>query len=145
MWKRDQAVATPEARPIQQSVEPPRITTPAPEIRVVAPPAERTSVDLGKSVVIKGQLSGSEDLTLHGHMEGSISLPDHTLTVGPQADVKADIDAKSVTVVGAVTGKVKATDKIEIQSTGTVTGDIVSPRLVIAEGGSLRGKVEMPQ
>ena len=146
MWKRDQAVAAPEARPVQQQpVEPARVAAPPPEIRVVPPAAERTSVDLGKSVVIKGQLSGSEDLTLHGHMEGSISLPDHTLTVGPQADVKADIDAKAVTVVGMVTGKVKATDKIEIRSTGTVTGDIISPRLVIAEGGSLRGKVEMPQ
>jgi cytoskeletal protein CcmA (bactofilin family) len=101
-------------------------------------------IDLGKSVVIKGELSGSEDLTLHGHMEGKISLPDHTLTVGAQAAVKADIAAKAVVVVGAVTGKVSAKDRIEIRSTGTVTGDIVSPRLIIAEGGNLRGKVEMP-
>lgn len=76
-------------------------------------------------------------------MEGSISLPAHTLTVGPQAEVKADITAKAVVVSGVVTGKVSAGDRVEIQSTGSVTGDVTSPRLVIAEGGSLRGKVEM--
>ena len=105
--------------------------------------ADRTGVDLGKSVVIKGELSGSEDLTLHGQMEGKISLPEHTLTIGAQADVKADIAAKVVIVVGVVTGRVSAKDKIDIRSTGRITGDIVSPRLVVAEGGTLRGKVEM--
>jgi cytoskeletal protein CcmA (bactofilin family) len=114
-------------------------------MRVVSSPVERVGVDLGKSVVIKGELSGSEDLTLHGQMEGKISLPEHTLTVGPQADVKADIAAKAVVVVGVVTGRVSAKDKIDIRSTGTVNGDVVSPRLIIAEGGNHRGKVEMPQ
>ncbi len=144
MWKRDQAVAP---APLPEAyAEPTRVpSSPAPEMRVVSSSTDRVGVDLGKSVVIKGELSGSEDLTLHGHMEGKISLPDHTLTVGPQAEVKADIAARSVTVVGVVTGRVSATEKIEIRSTGTVTGDIVSPRLVIAEGGSLRGKVEMPR
>jgi cytoskeletal protein CcmA (bactofilin family) len=144
MWKRDQAVAP--AAPPEPHVEPARVpVAPAPEMRVVSSSAERLGVDLGKSVVIKGELSGSEDLTLHGQMEGKISLPDHTLTVGAQAEVKADIAAKAVVVVGVVTGRVSAKDKIDIRSTGTVIGDIVSPRLVIAEGGSLRGKVEMPQ
>lgn len=143
MWKRDQAVA-PAPQP-ELHVEPARVpVAPAPEIRVVSSSVER-GVDLGKSVVIKGELSGSEDLTLHGQMEGKISLPEHTLTIGPQADVKADIAAKAVVVVGVVTGRVSAKDKIDIRSTGMVTGDIVSPRLVIAEGGNLRGKVEMPR
>jgi len=145
MWKRDQSVAAPSATRPEPIVEQPINNNPPPEMRVVGPSLERVMVDLGKSVVIKGELSGSEDLTLHGQMEGSISLPEHTLTVGPQADVKANIDARSVTVVGAVTGKVIARDKIEIRATGTVNGDIVSPRLIISEGGSLRGKVEMPQ
>jgi cytoskeletal protein CcmA (bactofilin family) len=103
----------------------------------------RTGNDLGKSVVIKGELSGSEDMTLRGQMEGTISLPAHTLTVGPQAEVQADISAKSVVVMGAVRGKVSAGERLEILATGSVTGDVTSPRLVIAEGGSLRGKVEM--
>ena len=109
----------------------------------MSPSPERIGIDLGKSVVIKGELSGSEDLTLHGQMEGKISLPEHTLTIGAQADVKADITAKTVVVVGTITGRVSAKDKIDIRSTGRITGDIVSPRLVVAEGGTLRGKVEM--
>jgi cytoskeletal protein CcmA (bactofilin family) len=144
MWKRDQAVA-PAPQP-EPHVEPARVpAAPAPEMRVVSSSADRTGQDLGRSVVIKGELNGSEDLTLHGQMEGKISLPDHTLTIGPQAEVKADIAAKAVVVVGTVTGRVTAKDKIEIRSTGTIAGDIVSPRLIIAEGGNLRGKVEMPQ
>jgi cytoskeletal protein CcmA (bactofilin family) len=110
----------------------------------VSSSADRTGVDLGKSVVIKGELTGSEDLTLQGQMEGKISLLEHTLTIGAQADVKADIAAKAVVVVGKVTGRVSAKDRIDIRSTGAITGDVVSPRLVIAEGGTLRGKVEMP-
>jgi|SRR5215467_13051066 len=144
MWKRDQAVA-PAPQPEPQG-EPARVhAAPAPEMRVVSSSLDRNGMDLGKSVVIKGELSGSEDLTLQGQMEGKISLPDHTLTIGAQADVKADITAKAVVVIGKVTGRVTAKDKIDIRSTGTIVGDIVSPRLAIAEGGSLRGKVEMPQ
>jgi cytoskeletal protein CcmA (bactofilin family) len=142
MWKRDQAAApAPQAGPHDEPARVP--AAPAPEIRVVSSSADRIGVDLGKSVVIKGELSGSEDLTLHGQMEGKISLPEHTLTIGAQADVKADIAAKTVVVVGTVTGRVTAKDKIDIRSTGRITGDIVSPRLVVAEGGTLRGKVEM--
>jgi cytoskeletal protein CcmA (bactofilin family) len=76
-------------------------------------------------------------------MEGKVSLPEHTLTIGAQADVKADVAAKTVVVVGTITGRVSAKDKIDIRATGRITGDIVSPRLVVAEGGVLRGKVEM--
>ena len=102
-------------------------------------------MDLGKSVVIKGELSGSEDLTLCGQMEGSIRLPAHTLTIGSHANIKAEISAKAVVITGAVTGNVMAADKVEIQATGSITGDVVSPRLVIADGGCLNGNVKMPQ
>jgi cytoskeletal protein CcmA (bactofilin family) len=138
VWKRDQSAAPPVAAPYQPVTEVKPVAVTSPPL-----PPERVGNDLGKSVVIKGELSGSEDLILHGQMEGSISLPAHTLTVGPQAEVKADITAKAVVVIGAVTGKVSAADRIEIRSSGSVTGDVTSPRLVIADGGSLRGKVEM--
>jgi cytoskeletal protein CcmA (bactofilin family) len=101
-------------------------------------------MDLGKSVIIKGELSGSEDLTLYGQMEGSIKLPDHTLTIGPHADIKAQVSAKSVVIMGAVTGNVTAGERVEIRATGSVTGDIASPRLAIADGGCFRGRVDMP-
>jgi len=108
-------------------------------------PAENVVMDLGKSVVIKGELSGSEDFTLYGQMEGSISLPDHTLTIGPHADINAKISAKTVVIMGAVTADVRAGEKVDIRATGSVTGDIVSLRLAIADGGCLHGRVEMPQ
>ena len=101
-------------------------------------------MDLGKSLVIKGELSGSEDLTLCGHMEGSIKLSAHTLTIGSQADIKAEISAKTVVIMGAVTGNVTASEKVEIRATGSVSGDVVSPRLVIADGGGLCGRVQIP-
>jgi cytoskeletal protein CcmA (bactofilin family) len=100
-------------------------------------------MDLGKSVVIKGEISASEDLVLYGQMEGRIALPDHTLTIGPHADIKAEIAAKAVVIMGAVTGNVKAGDKVDVRDTGSVLGDISAPRLAIAEGGCVRGKVQM--
>lgn len=134
MWKRDQSVTPPGAHPDQSGL--------APAGRRVA---EEVVMDLGKSVVIKGELSGSEDLTLYGQMEGSVRLPDHTLTIGPHAAIKAEVSAKAVVIMGAVTGNVTAGEKVELRATGSVTGDITSPRLAIAEGGFLRGKVEMPK
>jgi cytoskeletal protein CcmA (bactofilin family) len=101
-------------------------------------------MNLGKSVVIKGDLSGSEDFTLYGQIEGSIRLPDHTLTIGPDAEIKAEISAKAVVIMGAVTGSVTAGEKVEIRATGSVIGDIASPRLGILDGGRLSGKVDMP-
>lgn len=135
MWKRDQS-GTPPSAHRGQSAE--------------AAPADRMSteqlvMDLGKSVIIKGELSGSEDLTLYGQMEGSVRLPDHTLTIGPHADIKAQISAKAVVILGAVTGNVTAGEKVEIRATGSVTGDIASPRLAIADGGHFCGRVEMPR
>jgi cytoskeletal protein CcmA (bactofilin family) len=100
-------------------------------------------MDLGKSIVIKGDLSASEDLALYGRMEGSITLHGHTLTIGRYAEIKAAIAAKAVVISGAVTGNVTAGEKVEIQTTGSVTGDVSSPRLVIADGGSVCGRVQM--
>jgi cytoskeletal protein CcmA (bactofilin family) len=102
-------------------------------------------MDLGKSVVIKGELSGSEDFTLYGQMEGSIKLPDNTLTIGPHAVIKAEISAKAVVIMGSVRGNVRAADSVRIQATGSVVGDVVASRLAVAEGGSLNGRVEMPR
>jgi len=73
-----------------------------------------------------------------------VTLPDHTLTIGPHAEIKAGISAKAVVILGAVMGNVTASERIDIRSTGSVAGDIDSPRLAIADGGRLRGHVQMP-
>lgn len=134
MWKRDQSVTTPSASRDQS----------ANVAAANSSSTEKVVMDLGKSLIIKGELSGSEDLTLYGQMEGSVTLPDHTLTIGPHANIRAEISAKDVVIMGAVTGNVTAKERIEIRATGSVTGDIDSPRLAIADGGSLCGKVQMP-
>jgi len=142
MWKRDQAVA-PVNTPPAASVQPTQQPQPNQPAQAAGKPAEKTSMDLGTSVVIKGELSASEDLTLCGHMEGSVRLPDHTLTIGSNAEIKAEILAKAVIVMGAVTGNVTATERLDVRATGSLIGDVASPRLIIADGGTLRGKVQM--
>jgi cytoskeletal protein CcmA (bactofilin family) len=104
---------------------------------------EKDLVNIGKSVVIKGELNGSEDLTIEGNVEGTIHLRDHVLTIGPNGRIKAQVFAKSVIVLGEVTGNVTATDKVDIRDNGSVDGDIISPRVAIAEGAHFRGSVDM--
>jgi cytoskeletal protein CcmA (bactofilin family) len=100
-------------------------------------------VNIGKSVVIKGELNGSEDLTIEGHIEGKIELKDHVLTIGPNGKIKAQVFAKAVVVLGEVNGNVTASEKVDIRDGGSVDGDIVSPRVAIAEGAHFRGSVDM--
>ena len=104
---------------------------------------EKDIVNIGKSVVIKGELNGSEDLTIEGHVEGTIQLKEHVLTIGPNGRIKAQVFAKSVIVLGEVTGNVTASEKVDIRDNGSVDGDIISPRVAIAEGAHFRGSVDM--
>jgi cytoskeletal protein CcmA (bactofilin family) len=94
-------------------------------------------------VVIKGELSGSEDLTIEGQVEGKIELRQNVLTIGPNGKIKAQVFAKSVIVLGEVVGNVTASEKVDIRDNGSVDGDIVSPRVAIAEGAHFRGSVDM--
>ncbi len=144
MWKRDTSAKPPSA-PTEPTPEP----SPRPALAPSAlkpletPPTENVVMNLGKSVMIKGELTASEDLTLCGQMEGRVAVLDHTLTVGPDANIHAEIRASTVVVMGAVSGNITATVRVDIRSTGSVVGDIVSPRIAIAEGGQLLGKVQM--
>jgi len=144
MWKRDEAVRPPSGQPAA-APQPPALTQPgAPAPRAEASHLmEKDIVNIGKSVVIKGELNGSEDLTIEGHVEGTIQLKDHVLTIGPNGRIKAQVFAKAVIVLGEVTGNVTATDKVDIRDNGSVDGDIVSPRVAIAEGAHFRGSVDM--
>jgi cytoskeletal protein CcmA (bactofilin family) len=104
---------------------------------------ERGTALIGRSVVIKGELDGSEDLTIEGHVEGKIELRDHTLTVGPNGRIKAQVFAKAVIVLGELVGNINASEKVDIRDNGSVDGDIVAPRVAIAEGAHFRGSVDM--
>jgi len=142
MWKRDESVK-PAAPPASTPAAAPAAPVGA------APSAEpraqigRDMVNIGKSVVIKGELSGSEDLTIEGQVEGRIDLKDHLLTIGPNGKIKAEVFAKSVIVLGEVMGNVTASEKVDIRDNGSVDGDIASPRVAIAEGAHFRGSVDM--
>jgi cytoskeletal protein CcmA (bactofilin family) len=105
--------------------------------------AERDMVHIGKSVVIKGELSGSEDLTIEGQVDGKIELRQNVLTIGPNSRIKAQVFAKSVIVQGEVTGNITASEKVDIRDNGSVDGDIASPKVAIAEGAHFRGAIDM--
>jgi cytoskeletal protein CcmA (bactofilin family) len=146
MWKRDEAVKPTSSQPVSTPApvaSQPAIAQPAaapqPEIRRI----ERDMVNIGKSVVIKGELNGSEDLTVEGHVEGRIELKDHVLTIGPNGKIKAQVFAKAVIVLGEVNGNVTASEKVDIRDGGSVDGDIIAPRVAIAEGAHFRGSVDM--
>ena len=100
-------------------------------------------MNIGKSVVIKGELSGSEDLTIEGQVEGKIELRQNVLTIGANGKIKAQVFAKAVIIFGEVTGNVTATEKVDIRDNGSVDGDITSPRVAIAEGAHFRGSIDM--
>lgn len=103
----------------------------------------RKFVNIGPSIFVRGELTGSEDMTIEGKVEGKIDLTDRHLTIGPQGRVHAEVRAKSVTVQGEVIGNVHASDKVELAATGRVKGDIIAPRIIIADGARLKGSVEM--
>src|SRR5687767_5733858 len=141
MWKRDEAVkptVAPSTPAVQSHGTP--APTPQPEARHQT---GRDVVNIGKSVVIKGELNGSEDLTIEGQVEGKIELRQNVLTIGANGRIKAAVFAKSVVILGEVTGNVTASEKVDIRDNGSVDGDIAAPRVAIAEGAHFRGSVDM--
>src|SRR5690242_11775213 len=152
MWKRDDAVKpTP---PGGSGPTPAGASSPQPIQSVnPAPATERMSegirgmekgpVNIGKSVVIKGELTGSEDLTIEGHVEGKIELRQNILTIGPNGKIKAQVFAKTVVVQGEVQGDITATERVDIRDNGVVDGDLSAPRVAIADGAHFRGSIDM--
>jgi cytoskeletal protein CcmA (bactofilin family) len=104
---------------------------------------ERDMVNIGKSVIIKGELTGSEDLTIEGQVEGKVELKQNVLTIGPNGRIKAQIVAKAVVVQGEVTGNITATERVDIRDAGSVDGDLSAPRVAIADGAHFRGSIDM--
>jgi len=101
--------------------------------------------NIGKSITIKGDLSGNEDLVVEGNVQGKIELPNNQLTIGANGNVAADVTAKTIVVIGKVAGNVTGTERVEIEASGAVEGDVRAPRLIVQEGAVLNGGVEMGQ
>jgi cytoskeletal protein CcmA (bactofilin family) len=143
MWKpTNPPTTTPTPSPEPQRsytppvAEPPVVTRPA-----AATPQEQAT--LGKSLVIKGEVTGSESLYIDGRVEGSINLPGNRVTVGRNGVVSANISAREIVILGKVRGNMNASDRFDIRSEGSLTGDIVAQRVSIEEGAYFKGGIDI--
>src|SRR5271165_2227438 len=119
--------------PVGRSMEPPRAEAPR-------------SVDvatIGKSVIVRGELSGSEDLYVDGEVEGSISLRGQSLTIGPNGRVRANLEARNVIVHGRVDGNIQASDRVELRKSASLAGDISTARVAIEDGAFFKGSIDI--
>lgn len=98
---------------------------------------------IGKGLIIKGEITGSESICVDGRVEGSINLPEHRVTIGPEGQVFASITALEVVVQGKVTGNVTVSGRLELRSEGSLIGDVVAERINVADGAFFKGKIEI--
>ena len=132
MWKKDEG---PIARPTEEGT--PRVATPRPT------PQGSGKATLGPSIRIRGDITGSEDLLLQGEVDGSVTLPDHAVGVSPTGRVNADIDGRVITIEGSVEGDLTAHEQIALLGSASVKGNIKAPRVVLEDGATFRGLVDM--
>jgi cytoskeletal protein CcmA (bactofilin family) len=146
MWKPTNppnAASTPAPDP-QRTYQPPPdpvVATRPPSTTSVSTPQEQAT--LGKSLVIKGEVTGSESLYIDGRVEGSINLPGNRVTVGRNGVVSANISAREIVILGKVRGNMTASDRFDIRSEGTLTGDIIAQRVSIEEGAYFKGGIDI--
>ncbi len=98
---------------------------------------------IGKSVLVKGELSGSEDLYLDGEVEGNIELRDHSLIVGPHGRIRANVHARDVVVHGKVDGNIQGTERVELKKSAVLVGDISTQRIIIEDGAFFKGSIDI--
>lgn len=99
--------------------------------------------NIGRSLVIKGEVTGAESLFIDGRIEGTINFPDNRVTVGRNGNVAANITAKEVVIMGKVLGNVECADRLDIRSEGVLSGDVITHRISVEEGAILKGGVEV--
>ena len=135
----------------ERSVEPSRVISTPPITTPSSSPPERRHpggyemANIGKSISIKGDVVGDEDTILEGRVEGRVSLRNFHLTIGPNGDIQGEVSAKQVTVVGKIAGNVIASERIEVRETGRIQGDLIAPRLPVAEGAVINGAITMKE
>ncbi len=139
-----------EKKDADQQHRPTTTAAASPTPRTAAAPDYQTTArsgqaKIGQSLFIKGEVSGSEDLTVEGRVEGRIDLKDHNLTIGQNGRVTAEIHAKNITIVGEVTGNVVADERVDLTDTAKLIGDIRAPRISVSDGAKFKGSVDMVQ
>jgi cytoskeletal protein CcmA (bactofilin family) len=145
MWKRKEDEYTSPQEPsgpgFSSNPVAPAPTRPAEPVRDSLRSGEIATI--GKSVVVKGELSGSEDLIVDGEVEGSITLRGQSLTVGPNGRVRANIEGRNVILHGRVDGNIHATDRVELRKSASLTGDISTARISIEDGAFFKGGIDI--
>jgi cytoskeletal protein CcmA (bactofilin family) len=109
--------------------------------KTVSVPVEQATI--GRSVVIKGEVSGTESLYIDGRIEGTVNFADHRVTIGRNGSVAANINAREVVILGKVQGNIQCTDRLDIRSEGALTGDVVTQRISVEDGAVLKGSVQV--
>jgi len=149
MWKpSSQPGSTNPAAPADVQ-RPSNVPTPAPEYSNPTPKPMSSAIavadqaSIGKSLVIKGEVTGSESLYIDGRVEGSIHLPGNRVTVGRNGIVAANISAREAVILGKVRGNVTATDRVDIRNEGSLTGDVVAQRISIEDGAFFKGGIDI--
>ncbi len=147
MWKPTNSPSTtptpsPTPEP-QRSYTPPAIEPPVAPRPAAAPINTQEQATLGKSLVIKGEVTGSESLYIDGRVEGSINLPGNRVTVGRNGVVSANISAREIVVLGKVRGNMTASDRVDIRGEGSLTGDVVAQRISIEDGAYFKGGIDI--
>jgi cytoskeletal protein CcmA (bactofilin family) len=145
MWKPTNSqtpTPTPSPEPQQRTFTPPAepLNVPRP---ASAPLNTQEQATLGKSLVIKGEVTGSESLYIDGRVEGSINLPGNRVTVGRNGVVSANISAREIVVLGKVRGNMSASDRVDIRGEGSLTGDVVAQRISIEDGAYFKGGIDI--
>jgi len=145
MWEKRKDTRQPE--PQQKPVEAKPYTAPTPQAAPSPPPppavAPRNVANIGRGMVIKGEVLSKEDLFLDGEIEGKLLLPGHSLTVGPNAKVKSDIKAREVTVLGIVNGNIDAELKVIIRKDGQLVGNITTAGITIDDEAYFKGSIDI--
>jgi cytoskeletal protein CcmA (bactofilin family) len=146
MWKKEdgkpQGMPEVSTSPAGTPSTPSPSSSPIRETAKEVPVSSKAAACISQGIKIKGEVTGSEDLFVDGHVDGKLNLTNGSLTIGPNGYVKADVTAREVIVRGRVDGKVSGRDKVQLWSTGQVTGEVQTDRLAIEDGATLRGKVE---
>lgn len=144
MWKNQNERDVPPAPAKPLPPNPPAV--PVPPAAVVAQPqrsgAERPT-HLSKTILLKGSITGNEDLFVDGKLEGSVELPNNSLTVGVNGQVQANVNAREVVILGKLNGNVTAADRVEIRAQGALTGDVSAARISIEDGAFFKGGIDI--
>ncbi len=146
MWKKEdskpEGVSGNPATPANAAISSSTATASTPSVSGAPANSSRAAACISQGIKIKGEVTGSEDLFVDGVVDGKLNLANGSLTIGPNGHVKADVNAREVIVRGKIEGKVTGRDKVQLWSTGQVTGEVQTDRLAIEDGALLHGKVE---